>query len=66
MSLRDDAINKLLEPINWDWSSSIRSRQNWVSERHSQVRRAYPLMLDEEKARADQWFKDEAHSGLWD
>ncbi|USV40924.1 hypothetical protein [Xanthomonas phage BUDD] len=63
---REEYLDKLLAPILWDWSSSIRARQNLVYSRHDLVRAAYPLMTEEEQARAKKWFKEESHSGLWD
>ncbi|WEM34233.1 hypothetical protein [Xanthomonas phage X1] len=66
MSYREEYINQLLRPILWDWSSSIRARQNLVCKRHGLVNAAYPLMTESEQERAKQWFKDESHSGLWD
>ena len=63
---REDALAELLRPITWDWSSSIRARQNLVVKRHDQVRTAYPFMSDDEKAKADKWSAEESHSGLWD
>lgn len=63
---REDALRKLLEPIQWGWSSSVRARQNYVCQRHAEVRAAYPFLMPEERAKADAWRKAEAHSELWD
>jgi hypothetical protein len=65
-SSREAAIKHLLRPIKWDWSSSIRARQNLVSARHIEVTSDRPLLTAEERARADAWAKAEAHAGLWD
>lgn len=63
---RQKALYDLLRPIRWDWSSSVRARQNVVLSRHRLVRAAYPFMDDVERAQADEWFKAEAHGGLWE
>ena len=63
---RKEALDKLLQPITWNWSSPVRARQNLVSSRHSQVRTVYPFLLDDERGLADAWFKDNRFSDLWD
>lgn len=63
---REQALNTLLQPITWDWSSSVRSRQNLVIRRRNEVKTAMPFMTPEELERANKWLKDEAHSDLWD
>ena len=63
---REKALNNLLQPITWNWGSSIKARQDLVSKRFNDVRTAYPFLTDDEKAKADKWKKDESHSGLWD
>ena len=63
---RESALATLLEPIKLDWSSGIRARQALVISRRAHVKAAYPFMTDEEKAKADEWFKNESHEGLWD
>ena len=63
---RELALQILLLPIEWNWSSSISARQNLVLARRRDVAISYPFMNDEEKAKADKWFKEEEHGGLWD
>jgi hypothetical protein len=63
---REVALHILLLPIEWNWSSSIGARQNLVLSRRRDVAVSYPFMNDEEKAKADKWFKEEEHGGLWD
>ena len=66
MNTRLNALKELLEPITWSLSSSIPSRQNIVYSRVSQVNLVYPFLTNEEKVLADEWFKNEEHSGLWE
>lgn len=63
---RSEVFSRLIEPIKLDYTSSIRARQNGVSSRHEKLLFVYPFLNDEEKALADQWFKDNKFSGLWD
>jgi hypothetical protein len=66
MNTQEQVLQSLLQPIKWNWSSSIRARQNLVIRRRQAVRNVYPFLTADQKKRADTWFKEEAHSGLWD
>ncbi len=66
VSEKDRVLNKMLEPIVWDWSSSITARQNLVSYRHRQVRLVLPFLYGEDLDRAKKWLEEERHSDLWD
>ena len=63
---RKKALDELLKPIKWDWSSSVSSRQKLVMRRHREVGLVLPFLNRDETRRAKQWLKDEAHRGLWD
>ena len=63
---RKEKLDQLLRPIEWDWSSSVRARQNLVSLRHAAVANVYPFLDAEERKRADEWRVNESHSDLWD
>lgn len=64
--MNNQALNKLLQPIVWDWSSSIRARQNLVCSRHEKVRLVIPFLSGEDLERANNWLSENKHSGLWD
>jgi hypothetical protein len=63
---RGEALDKLLEPIVWSMSSSIRARQNLVHSRFDAVAKVEPFLNEEELKRVEKWRKKEKHSGLWD
>lgn len=63
---KNESLDNLLEPIIWDWSSSIRARQNLVCTRHDKVSLILPFLSGEDLDRANKWIKDNKHSGLWD
>lgn len=67
--LKDDRLKtlfKILAPIQWSGSSSIRSRQILVIERNKDVNMIYPFLTDTEKKLADQWRIENSYKGLWD
>jgi len=66
MTRRKEALDQLLKPILWDWSSSIQARKNLVIARHNAIAQVIPFLTDDEVAQAQDWCKREAHSGLWD
>ena len=63
---REDSLEKLLKPITWPWSSSVKYRQDLVHERQKHVRMVLPFLNDSETARAETWLIEESHSELWD
>ena len=63
---RKTHLDQLLRPIKWHPSSSLRSRQNLVCQRHHDVGVILPFLTQEEIERAKQWSREEAHSGLWE
>lgn len=63
---RGEALDKLLVPITWPMSSSIRARQNLVTSRFAAVAAVEPFLNEEELKRVAKWRKKEQHSGLWD
>lgn len=63
---RDELLDKLLEPIIWSYSTSIRYRQDLVVKRRSEVRLVYPFLTEDEKARAKEWLRKERYEGLWE
>lgn len=64
--VRRKKLDALLAPIEWNWESSIRARQNYVGIRRNAVATALPFLTDEELARAYEWLEKERHEGLWD
>ncbi len=62
---RERALARLLQPVIWSDSSSVRSRQNAVDAAHRTVDLIYPFLDPAEKALADAWRKVELHAGLW-
>ena len=66
IAAREKALAKLLEPIEWNMGSSVRSRQALVTARQREVALVMPFLTDPEKAQARAWQKKEAHEGLWD
>ena len=64
--MNNEALDKLLQPIIWDWSSSIRARQNLVCSRRDKVRLVLPFLTGNDLDRADKWLAENKHSGLWD
>lgn len=65
MNSQEEKLNELLQPIPWDWSSSIRARQNLVTERRSAVLNVLPFLTGEQLERATEWLDENKHSGLW-
>lgn len=63
---RKEALKELLQPITWNWSSSIAFRQILVTKKRLAVKNAYPFLTDDEKKLADKWLEEEKHDGLWD
>lgn len=63
---RNTALEKLLQPIRWDLSSSIRARQNLVESRHKAVNQVIPFLFEDELVQVNKWIKENKHSGLWD
>lgn len=63
---REEALDKLLVPIIWSMSSSIRARQNLVASRFSDVNAVVPFLNESEMKRVTEWKKQNNHSGLWD
>lgn len=63
---KNEILDTLLSPITWDWSSSIRARQNLVCSRHDQVKLVLPFLSEEDLERANKWLLENKHSGLWD
>jgi hypothetical protein len=61
-----EMLDKLLEPITWSWSSSIRARQNLVESRREKVTLVLPFLSEEDTSKANKWLSDNKHSGLWD
>ena len=57
---------QLLKPIEWCWSSCIRSRQNLVIKRRNEVQLILPFTGGKMRALMEQWLEEEEHSGLWD
>lgn len=66
MKTRLNALKEILQPITWSLSSSIPFRQNLVCSRVAQVNLVYPFLTNEEKILADEWFKNEDYSNLWE
>lgn len=62
----NEALDKLLQPIVWDYSSSIRARQNLVCSRHDKVKLVLPFLTGNDLQRALKWLCENKHSGLWD
>lgn len=60
------ALHQLLEPIIWSWSSSVSARQNLVYKRRSEVALVLPFLTTTMKELAEEWMREERHSGLWD
>ncbi len=58
--------HKLLQPIEWDWSSGISSRQNLVRKRRSEVAVILPFTGGKMRGLMEQWLEEEKHSGLWE
>ena len=56
----------LLKPIEWNWISSISSRQKRVSERRERVKMIKPFVRGTMRSLIDEWLEEEKHSGLWD
>jgi hypothetical protein len=63
---RTRALFKALKPIQWDWSSSIRARQNLVTERFRTVNTILPFLTKTEKKLVKEWKKENNSSELWD
>lgn len=63
---KEQHLKQLLRPITWGLSSSIKSRQNHVNERHREVSLVYKFLSEEGKKLCDDWFEKESHEGLWD
>ena len=64
--MSNEVLDKLLQPITWDWSSSICARQNLVCLRHDKVRLVLPFLTGNDLERANKWLAENKHSGLWD
>lgn len=64
--MNNESLDKLLEPITWDWSSSIRARQNLVFSRHEKVRLVLPFLSGSDLEKANKWLVENKHSGLWE
>jgi hypothetical protein len=60
------ALHRLLEPIEWSWSSSVSARQNLVYKRRSEVALVLPFLVGTMRELASEWMREERHSGLWD
>ena len=63
---RKEALDKLLDPIVWDWSSSIDSRKGLVISRRDAVRAVHPFLTELELVRTKEWLVNERHIELWD
>lgn len=58
--------HRLLQPIEWNWSSHISTRQHLVSECRSRVRLVLPFTGGKMRVLMEQWLEEEKHSGLWE
>jgi hypothetical protein len=63
---REQALSRLLSPIEWHPSSSIPARKALVVRRHERLDIVLPFLTEEEKDKAEKWRKEEQHNGLWD
>lgn len=63
---RNEALNNLLKPIIWDWSSSVKYRKWLVTMRRDAVKLIYPFLTTEEKYLANKWLMEESYHELWD
>ena len=59
-------LHRMLQPIEWNWSSCIRSRQNLVIEKRQGVNMIHPFVKGVMKDLIEEWLEKEKHSGLWD
>lgn len=63
---RLQTLFRALEPIQWDWDSSIRYRQNLVTERQNTIETLLPFLNNAEKRLVEQWKEENHNSGLWE
>ena len=63
---REEALGRLLTPITWPASSSIRARQNLVTACFTKVNAVVPFLNESELKRVEKWKAKNKHSGLWD
>ena len=63
---RSEAFESLLEPIRWDWSTSVQYRRELVSRRRREMTAVYPFLNEAEQELAIAWLKDNRHEELWE
>lgn len=63
---RQEALDTILRPIEWDWRSTVGARKQLVRSRIHDARIIRPFLTKEEKILLDKWLKEQAHVELWD
>lgn len=58
--------HRMLQPIEWNWSSSIGSRKSLVTSKREKVKNVLPFTSGVMRKFMLQWLEEEKHLGLWE
>lgn len=63
--MTDEQLDKLLEPVTWDWSSTIKYRRELVRSRRAAVIDCMDSMNARQIERAEAWLKSNTFHDLF-